>query len=344
MAVLLIGGAGSVSSCKKEVQPPNVTEWVTHQDPINGMEIKYPSGWILNADPKNTKLYSTQEVAGKFYEVYSTGTTEIGENDGGVEATMAIETFKEVNAGTLEDFKKITLENYAALNLGNEQPVTIGKKDGYAYTYSVKVGKSTTLSGKKMIVAHDSAFYTVSLTGFNEYFDVYTPVLDEIVASIKLPRPKETFKDPNEASKPSPDVTKYANDFVEFMHPYNFTVTTVGGNKGGAIHTLHIEGLRKDCTIDIDVFPTKTDKGEVKFDRFFEDNKSKFSPKSTKDVKVDGMDAKVITASPAAQIDRKVYFVAKGERIYRVILTWYKPMTADFQPAFEQVVASLQLK
>ena len=128
------------------------------------------------------------------------------------------------------------------------------------------------------------------------------------------------------------------------MHPDNFTVTPVSGNKGGAINTLHVEGLRKDCTIDIDVFPMKTDKGQVKFDRFFEDNKSKFSPKSTKDVKVDGMDAKMITASPAAQIDRKVYFVAKGERIYRVILTWYKPMGKDFQPAFESVVASMKLK
>ncbi len=344
ITVLLLGSAGFLSSCKKEIPPPNVTEWVTHQDPINGMEIKYPSGWILNADPKNTKIYSTQEVAGKFYEAYSTGTTEVGEDEGGVEMTMAVESFKEANAGTLEEYKKTTLENYAPFNLGNEQAITIGKEQGISYSYSVKVGKNTTLSGRKMIVAHDSSFYTVSITGFNDYFPVYTAVLEEIVASIKLPKPKETFKDPNAASLPSPETSTFANDFVEFMHPDNFTVTPVSGNKGGAINTLHVEGLRKDCTIDIDVFPMKTDKGEVKFDRFFEDNKSKFSPKSTKDVKVDGMDAKMITASPAAQIDRKVYFVAKGERIYRVILTWYKPMGKDFQPAFESVVASMKLK
>lgn len=343
-AVMVFCFACIFSSCKKPVQMPEVTEWITHQDPINGMEIQYPSGWILNADPKSKKIYSSQEVSGKFFEVYSAGTTEIGEDQGGVEVTIAIETFKEANAGTLEEFKKITLENYDALNLGNEQQITIGKEQGLSYSYSVKVGKNTTLAGKKIIVAHDSSFYTVSVTGFNEYFEVYTPLLDQIVASIKLPKPKETFKDPNAASKPSPDVTKFSNDFVEFMYPDNFSVTPVSGNKGGTIHGLHVEGLRKDCTIDIAVFPTKTDKGEVKYERFVEDNKGKFKPRSTAKGKIDGIDATVITASPAPQIDRKVYFVAKGERIYQVILTWYKPMTSDFQPAFENVVATLKLK
>lgn len=344
LAILVVLCAAIVPSCKKTVELPNVTEWETHQDPINGMEIQYPKGWLLNADPKGIRVYSSQNVADKFYEVYSTGTTDVGEEQGGVEVTISWEKFSDAKAGTLVEYEKITLQNYSALNLANEQPATVGKETGVSYSYKVKVGKNTTMAGKKIIVAHDSVFYTVSVTGFNEYFDVYTPLLDKIVASIKLPRPKERYTDPNAASKPSPEVSKFANDFVEFMYPDNFTVTPIGGKKGGAMMTLHVEGLRKDCTVDIDVFPTKTDKGEVKFERFFEDNKSKFSPKSVTTAKVDGIDAKVLIASPAPQIDRRVYFVGKGERIYRVILTWYKPMSSDFQPAFENLVASLKLK
>lgn len=342
--VLVVLFTATVPSCKKAVELPNVTEWETHQDPINGMEIQYPKGWLLNADPKSIRVYSSQVVADKFYEVYSTGTGEVGEEQGGVEVTIAWEKFSDAKVGTLDEYKNVTLQNYSALNLGNEQPATIGKETGAAYSYKVKVGKNTTMAGKKIIVAHDSVFYTVSVTGFNEYFDVYTPLLDKIVASIKLPRPKERYTDPNAASKPSPEVSKFANDFVEFMYPDNFTVTLVGEKKGGAMMTLHVEGLRKDCTVDIDVFPTKTDKGEVKFERFFEDNKSKFSPKSITAGKVDGIEAKVLVASPTPQIERRVYFVSKGERIYRVILTWYKPMSSDFQPAFENLVASLKLK
>ena len=336
--------AGTFSACKKKVEAPVVSEWMTQQDPINGMEVQYPKGWLVNADPKSTKIYSSEVVAGKFYEVYSTGSTDIGDEEGGVELTIASEKFSDAKVGSLEEYKAKTMTDYSALNLSNEQPITVGKESGVEFSYKVKVGKNTTMAGKKIIVAHDSAFYTISVTGFNDYYDAYKTVLDQMVASIKLPKPKESYKDPNAASKPSAEVTKFSNDYVEFMYPDNFTVSPSGEKKGGKILALHVEGLRKDCTIDIDVFPTKTDKGEVKFERFFEDNKKSFKPTSEGTAKVDGLETKTVTSAPAVNIDRKVYFVAKGERIFQIILTWYKPMAADFQPAFENVIASLKLK
>lgn len=337
--------AGSFSACKKKVETPVVTEWLTQQDPINGMEVQYPKGWLVNADPKSTKIYSSEVVAGKFYEVYSTGSANVGEDEGGVELTITSEKFLDAKVGTLEEYKAKTMSDYSALNLSNEQPITIGKENGVEYLYKVKVGKNTEMAGKKIIVAHDSAFYTISITGFNEYFDAYKPVLDQMVASVKLPKPKERYDDPNKAALPSEELSKFSNDYVEFMYPDNFTVTPTSDKKGGAILALHIEGLRKDCTIDLDIFPTKTDKGEVKFERFVEDNKPKFKPKSISDGKIDGMDAKIIVAAqPMAKTDRKVYFTSKGDRIYRIILTWHEPLTSQFQPAFENVVASLKLK
>ncbi|KAB2923501.1 MAG: hypothetical protein F9K22_09005 [Bacteroidetes bacterium] len=341
--VLLLTVSATMSSCKKPVETPVISEWDTHQDPISGLEVEFPKGWLKNVDPKAVKLYSTQAVSQKFYELYSTGTTDVNDEEGGVELTIAMESFADAQAGTLDAYKEQQLKAYEALGLADEKPVQVGKETGAGFSYSVKVSKNTTMSGRKIFAVHDSVFYTVSVTGFNDYTKAYEPVFDRMIASIKLPKPKETYKDPNAASKPSPDLTKFSNEFVEFMHPDNFTAAPAAA-KGGAVHSLHLEGLRKDCTIDLDIFPTKTDKGEVKFDRFVEDNKAKFSPKSVTAGKVDGLDAKVLAASPAPQIDRKVFFVAKGERIYRIILTWYKPMAADFQPAFESVVASMKLK
>ncbi|MBI2428281.1 MAG: hypothetical protein HYV29_05705 [Ignavibacteriales bacterium] len=95
LMVLIVLIAGTFSSCKKKAELPNVTEWDTHQDPINGMEIQYPKGWLLNADPKSVRVYSSQVVADKFYEVYSTGTGEAGEDESGVEVTIAWEKFIE---------------------------------------------------------------------------------------------------------------------------------------------------------------------------------------------------------------------------------------------------------
>ena len=343
--LIAVALAGSFSSCKKQAELPVVAEWDTFQDPINGLEVQYPKGWLLNTDPKRTKVYSSQTVADKFYEVYSQGSGTVNAEQGGVEIEISSEKFKEVNVGTLEAYKATILKNYAALNLAGEQPATIGKENGFKFAYKVKVGKETTLQGEKIIVAHDSAFYTVSISGFNDYFVVYKPIFDKIVESIKLPKAKISYKDPNAAALPSAEVTKFSNDFVEFMHPDNYDVTMPKEKKGGSIHTLHLEGLRKDCTFDLDVFPTKTDKGEVKFEKFVEDNKAKFKPKSTGTQNIDGANAVVIAAvSPAKDIERSVYFTTKGDKIYQVVVTWYKPLTNDFKPAFDKVVASLKLK
>lgn len=345
LLLVSIGIAGVISSCQKQAELPNVTEWETFQDPITGLEVQYPKGWLMNTDPKRTKIYSSQTVADKFYEVYSQGSTTVNSEQGGVEIEISSEKFSAVNVGTLEAYKATTMQTYSALNLSGEQPAMIGKENGFKFSYKVKVGKETILQGEKIIVAHDSAFYTVSISGFNDYFDVYKPLLEKIVESVKLPKPKVSYKDPNAAALPSPEVTKFSNDFVEFEHPDNFDVTMPKDKKGGSLHTLHLEGLRKDCTFDLDIFPTKTDKGEVKFQKFVDDNKAKFKPKATGSLKIDGIDAVMITAAPPAKdIERTVYFATKGERIYQLVVTWYKPLTNDFKPAFDKVVASMKLK
>jgi len=334
----------TITSCRKKAELPTVTEWETYQDPINGSEVQYPKGWLRNSDPKRTKIYSSQTVADKFYDVYTQGSTTVNEEQGGVEIEVSSERFADIKVGTLEEYKAKAIESYGPLNLSNEQPASFGKENGVKFSFGVKVGKETNLRGEKWIIAHDSAFYTVSISGFNEYFEVYKPLLEKIIESVKLPKPKVSYKDPNAASLPVAEVTKFSNDFVEFEHPQNFDVTMPKDKKGGAVHSLHIEGLRKDCTFDLEIFPTKTDKGEVKFEKFVDDNKSKFKPKSTGSEKIDGLTAVTVTATPPAKdIERKVYFVTKGERIYQIVLTWYKPMK-EFQPAFEKIVASVKLK
>lgn len=347
LAMIVVLGLGVLSSCKKKVEAPVVTEWVTFQNQlnVNGTELQYPQGWIINSDPKHIRVYSSQPVSEKFYEVYAQGTTTVNEENSGVEIDMTYETFKDANVGNLEEYKAKTMQDFSALNLGNETPATLGKESGVNYSFKVKVGKETSMQGEKIIVAHDSAFYTLTLTGFNEYFDAYKPIFDKIIESVKLPKPKIRSTDPNEVLKPSKELTKYSNDFVEFMHPDNFAVTLTE-KKAGALFAMHVqvENGREDCTIDMDIFPTKTDKGELKFERFVDDNKTKFKAKSVSSAKIDGLDAKMLSDNSIKNIERKVYFVQKGDKLYRLILTWFKPMSSNFQPAFENLVGSLKLK
>lgn len=340
MAILVVSAALLVSSCKKKTELPNVTEWETFQDPVSGLEIQHPKGWLVNAEPKHTRIYSSQVVSDKFYEVYSSGSTVVGEDQGGVEVELSSEKFKDVNTGSLDKYKENVKQTYAGLSLANELPAMVGKDTAVEFSFKAKVSKETSIQGKKIIVVHDSSFYTISVAGFNDYYEVYKPLLDKIVASVKLPRPKIKITDPNEAAKPSPEVTKFMNDYVEFEYPYNFEVAMVKEKKGGAIFAIQLHGLRQDCTIDIDVFPTN----KHPLDKLFDDNKGKFNPKSTGSAKVSGLDAKTLTASPAANIDRLVYFTVKGDKLYRIIVTWYKPLATDFKPAFDKVIASLKIK
>jgi hypothetical protein len=343
--MLVVTAMLSLTSCKKKLETPTIADWVTNRDAVSGLEVQYPKGWLINADPKSTKIYSSQIVSSKFYDVYTAGTTTIGNDEGGVEFEIKNETFADAQMGTLEAYKSQFKQTYDALKLDNEQPAVIGKDTGVSYSFKVKVGKDTDIEGMKMIVAHDSAFYVVSVTGFNDYYQVYKPILDKMIASIKLPKPKVKSSDPNAVLWPSADLVKYTNDLIEFEHPDNIEVTSVA-KKGGALLALHMEVRdgRKDCTIDIEGIPTKTDKGEVKFDKFVSDNKGKYKPKSTGTAKVDGVDAKMLLASPTKDVDRKVLFIPKGEKIFTIILTWYKPMAQHFQPAFEKVVESIKLK
>ncbi|MCK9410168.1 MAG: hypothetical protein WCX28_09690 [Bacteriovoracaceae bacterium] len=345
LLLLSIGIAGLITSCQKKAELPTVSDYETFQDPIKGLEVQYPKDWMRQTDPKRTKIYSSQVVSEKFYDLYSAGSTTVNSEQGGVEIEISSESFKDVNVGTLEAYKATTMQTYSVLNLSGEQPAMIGKENGFKFSYKIKVGKETMLQGEKIIVAHDSMFYTVSISGFNDYFEVYKPLLDKVVESVKLPKPKVSYKDPNAAALPSAEVSKFNNDFVEFEHPDNFDVSMPKEKKGGALHTLHLEGLRKDCTFDLDIFPMKTDKGEVKFEKFVDDNKGKFKPKATGSATVDGTNAITVTAAPPAKdIERVVYFLTKGEKIYQLVVTWYKPLTNDFKPAFEKVVASMKLK
>ena len=79
-------------------------------------------------------------------------------------------------------------------------------------------------------------------------------------------------------------------------------------------------------------------------DKVFDQNKGKFKPKSTKDAKIDGLDAKYLTYTPEPKVEGRAYFVVKNDKVYRLVVTWYQPMADDYVPVFEKAIASLKIK
>jgi hypothetical protein len=320
------------SSCNKP-QAPVIKEWELYQDPFYGFELQYPKGWLVNAEANRIKVYSSQEVATHFFDPASGGKI-------GVEILFGFEKFSAVGVGTLDAYKVQTKEKLSGIGvLGAEKPGILGKEAGEEIAYTSKINKSTTIYGRRIIAARDSVFYYVNFSGFNEDYTLYAAAFDTVLNSIRLPQPKSKSKDPNEAAKPSAEVSKYTGEFFEIQYPYNFQYT-LPAKKGETIFALQIKGLREDSDIMIDILPAK----KLTVEKVFEQNKGKFKPKTMGDATIDGNPAKYLTTSPAPNIERRVYFTVKNDKMYRVILTWNKPMTGDFQPAFEKSVASLKIK
>ncbi|MGA9406922.1 MAG: PsbP-related protein [Bacteroidota bacterium] len=320
------------SSCSKP-QPPVVRDWDLYQDPFYGFELQYPKGWLVNAETNQIKIYSSQEAATWFFDPTSGGKN-------GVEILFGFENFATAGVTSLDAYAAQTKEKLSGIGvISGGQPAELGKEPGQELSYSSKISKGVTIYGRRIITMRDSVFYYVNLAGFNEDYDLYAAVFDTVLNSIKLPKPKVAVTKVDE-SKPSAEFTKYPGEFFEIQYPDNFEYT-FPAKKGETIFSMNIHHkIRQDCAIQIDVLPAK----KLTVAKVFDQNKGIFKPKSTSDTKIDGLDAKYLTYVPEPKVNGRVYFVVKDDKVYRLVVTWYQPMAADYQPAFEKVVASFKIK
>jgi len=324
--------AVALNSCSKP-QRPVIAEWDTYQDPFYGFELQYPKGWLVNAETNRIKIYSSQEAATWFFDPSSGGKN-------GVEILFGFENFAATGVSTLDAYEAQTKDKLSGIGaIDADQPATLGTEPGHVISYTSKIAKGVTIYGRRIIAVRDSVFYYVNLAGFNDDYQLYSGVFDTVLASIKLPRPKVVVNKVDE-DKPSADLTKYAGEYFQIEYPANFEYT-FPPKKGETIFSMNIHhNLRQDCAIQIDVLPAK----KLNVAKVFEQNKDKFKPKSTNDAKIDGLDAKYLSYAPEAKVAGRAYFVVKDDKVYRLVVTWYLPMAADYTPVFDKAIASIKIK
>lgn len=325
-----------IFSCGGKVETPAVTAWKVYHDRFFGTEIKYPENWMFSTDSKKIKLYSTQEVSEKFYELYSVGS--VSGKPSGVEIELGSQKFTDTKFSTVDEFKKNEEASWQGIIFSENKNAYLDKNDAIEFSFEAQAGANAKLKVKQIVCAKDSNFYFIKYSGFNEYFDSYSPIFDSILASIILPKAKVKGKTVDE-SLPSEYFTEYESEYFKISHPDNFQYA-FPAKKGETIFSVELMGYRQDCTILIDVLPVKN----LNLEKVFDQNKGKFNATSTGETTVGGLPAKVLTYSPTAQIERRVYFVVKDDKVYRIFLTWFKPMTKDFKPAFEKSLQSLAIK
>ncbi|MBN1398276.1 MAG: hypothetical protein JXA06_09630 [Bacteroidetes bacterium] len=332
---ILIAAAVLISGCSDKTV--EVKEWVQYQDQFFRVSFNYPQGWIVVPEPTKIVASSSGEAAEKFFD-------RDPRKADGVQVVIASE-----RSDTLQDYADY-VSSFKALKVSEGYKVSeiedakLDGLDAKKVTFSGLVAENTRMKAVLIATLKDSTIYYVQYSAFNEMYEPYKPIFDTILTTIVLPQKVIIPKGVNPAI-PVDQTEKYSDSFIQLEYPANFGSNGLSP-KGDILSAVRFagnrEGMRNDCSIDIDIRPAKG----LALQKVVEQNSKFFNPKSRGETNISGEKSIYLNYNPprVKNIDSRVYFIVKNDKIYRIILNYYAPMRKDFLPPFEKVVASIRLK
>ncbi len=317
--------------CEKKAEPLSIPAWERYQDPYFKVTFFHPKGWHIVSEGGKVSVFSSPEAAGKFYD--PTSKSKIG-------AQLVVSYQKLDTVGTLEAYvdswKSDLISSGFTIKSTDAKP--IDGSDGILVHYSGRYDENTTLEAIRAITMKDSILYYFHYGAFNELFEANRPTFDSLLVSIRLPQPKSATTT-TDVTLPSTEFDQFSNNFLQISYPRNFE-TSFPQPKGGAESSFELRGYRQDCFIHIDVLPAKG----LSVEKVVEQNEKFFKSKSRGQTTIDRSKTMYLNYSPAKNIESRVYFLVKNDKVYRMIINYYQPMKKDYLPAFEKTIASVRVK
>jgi hypothetical protein len=320
--------------CKKNAAA-DIKEWVQFQDQFFKVSFNYPKDWVVVTESKKVIISSSAEAAEKFFDHDSRKADGIQiviasvRSDSLQDYTKYIQDFK--NSKTAEGFAVKDIEDATIEGLG-------AKKVAYAGAYD----ENTKISSIYAATLKDSTIYYVQYSAFNNLFEPYKAVFDSVMASLSLPQ-KIIIEKGVDPAIPIVQTERYSDNYIQLEYPANFGASDMP-KKGDVISAIKFMGVNKvsrnDCTIDIDVRPSK----KLSLEKVVEQNSKFFKSSSRGNTTVGGEKAIYLNYSLVKNVDSRVYFIVKTDKIFRIIINYYSPMKNDFLSAFEKVIASIRFK
>jgi hypothetical protein len=324
LGVLLLIG------CSKKPMTANIAGWEHFQDPYFKVQFTIPQGWQKVTEGTKVSFYTSQDALQKFYDP----TAQEGKDGAQLSVKYEkLDTLKPLETYMNNLKNDLTASGYTVQSV---EPSEIEDAPASRIMYSGRFDEKNKISVIRTLAIKDSMMYTVSYEAFNDFFEPYKVVVDSFFASVELPKPKAAPVNP---AIPSTEFETFSNSFLDISYPNNFEPSSPPPS-GEVQFMLQIQGYRQDSNILIDVRPAK----KLTVDKVVEQNEKMFKVTSRGETKIDGLKAIYLNYSPAREIGRRVYFVVKNDKVYRIILTYYQPARKDFLPAFEKAVASIRIK
>ncbi|MFZ1946513.1 MAG: hypothetical protein WAW06_03125 [bacterium] len=320
-----------LSGCGEKQEAVTIAAWDQYQDPYSGVTFRYPQGWPLVPEGGRFSMFSSQDVVTRFYDFTQKG------RDG---ARLVVASEKMEPLVTLDQYQsqmRTDLGN-SGFDITSSEAATLAGVPASLVHYRGAVDNDNVIEAIQVSAVRDSMLFTVKYEAFNEVFGQCKPALDTVLASLTLPRPKATGT-PEELSAPSAEMAKFENQRLSISYPANFE-TSFPAPKAPTEFSMDIKGYRQDSYVRIDIIPA----GGLDAAKVLEQNAKFYKETSRSTVTVAGIGATYLNYSPMKDIQSRVYFVVKNDKIYRIIMNYYAPMRSAYLPAFESTVGSLVIK
>jgi len=337
ISMLLLAVALLVLSCSKKKEYPLITEWDKYSDQFSGLSFTYPKGWLINADGSRVAITASYEAAERFLDPRAEDKREDDLDIQIIVSRARLDSLESLDETVNTYAKERARESFA---VKPTETIMIDSTDARKFSYvgDYKEDKTAKVSTTRVYAIRDSVVYNLEYAAFNDLFVPYSYLMDTLISSIRLPRPKVKAVDAD-PSLPSTTFTDFSNNYLRISYPDNFDATTPSV-KGEMKFSFEIKGYRQDCTVRIDILPAKG----LAVEKVFEQNQGKFSRVSGKgQTTIAGAKALFLNYSPARDIGSRAYFLVKNDQVYRIIMNFYAPKRADFLPAFEKTVGSLKI-
>ena len=321
-------------SCSPKAEPEEITGMTTYEDAAVKFSIKHPQNWIVQAVPGSRVIfYSSKGAKDRFVQYDAEG-----------KAGAKIDVYaKKLDSGkTLDDFMKST-KLFDAKTYSKAEKIKIDGVEGFKQTYSFELNDGP-MDGEVYYASKDGKYATaVFFEAFAGTLHGYHKYLEEMIASVKLafePEEKKPTEVLVEADPPSQTLTTMGGDGYTILIPDNFTSTT-GKAKDAIGSRNYIGDRRADCNIQVDVMDASK---QQNLKKIVDDNKAKYGNANPNATNIGGQSAYVFSYSPGRNVQSRVYFVIKGNKLFRITMNWFKGEEASYLPVFEKSIKSIKFQ
>lgn len=322
-----------VSCGKDKPSPVPIEGYDTYTDAVMEFSIQYPKNWDIKRFPGDRVTIVSSKVANSRFKSF--------DPEGEPGAKIDFVTFTLKDQMTLDTVvakkqflpevysspEKIMLDGVEAIKQKYQFPLADGLFEGEIYF--------ATADGKVVSV--------ITFETFADNFATYKNDFDKILKSVKLAKfpsaTADTVKEIIELPLPSEKLVPTKGQGFTIQIPENFD--SKNPSVGGTIKSYQYIGERRaDCDIRVDIIDASKQKDLTKI---VDQNKSRHKNAEPQSTSFAGLKAYVFNYTPIANVNSRVYYTLKGDKLYRVTMNWSNEEANAYKPIFEKVLNSFKM-